>query len=290
MFYTPLRPQGTISEAEGLSQLNFRIGFYTPLSDLRVPEVRPRDCLNSIFALCFTRLWATPGYHKWGRGIVSTQRLHCVLHAFEQPQGTISEAEGLSQLNFRIGSYTPLSDLRVPEVRPRDGLNSIFALGFTHLWATSGYQKWGQEIVSTQFPHWVLHAFDRPQGTRSEAEGLSQLNFRIVFYTPLSDLRVLKNRASSPWCAFGGSPFAPLSVLIASMLCCAAIVSVKHFGHFWVMVGWCGTQDARYLCSTAFALRDTLALPVAPGVILCDDMGVILCHPELLECSVCLDF
>ena len=47
---------GVTSEAEGLSQLNFHIGFYMPLSDLRVPQVRPRDCLNSISALGFTRL------------------------------------------------------------------------------------------------------------------------------------------------------------------------------------------------------------------------------------------
>ena len=59
-----------------------------------------------------------------------------------------------------------------------------------HAFETSGYQKWGQEIVSTQFPHCVLHAFERPQGTISEAEGLSQLNVCIVFYTPLSNLRV----------------------------------------------------------------------------------------------------
>jgi len=86
----------------GLPQLNFRIGLYTPLSNLRVPEVRPRDCLNSISALGFTHLWAASGYHKWDQGIVSTQFPQCVLHAFEQPQGTISEAEGMSQLNFRM--------------------------------------------------------------------------------------------------------------------------------------------------------------------------------------------
>jgi len=68
--------------------------------------VRTRGCLNSISALGFTRRWATSGYHKWVRGIVSTQFPHWVLHAFERPQGTISEAEGMSQLNFRIGSIT----------------------------------------------------------------------------------------------------------------------------------------------------------------------------------------
>ena len=40
----------------------------------------------------------TSGYHECGQGIVSTQCLHYVLHGSEQHQGTISEAEALSQL------------------------------------------------------------------------------------------------------------------------------------------------------------------------------------------------
>jgi len=117
-------------------------------------------------------------------------------------------------------------------LRTRDCLNSISVLGFTRLWVmTSGYQKWGQGIVSTQFLHWVLHAFGRPQGTTSEAKGLSQLNFCMRFTRLWATSGYHKNVST-------------------------------QFPH----AGWCGTWDARYLCSTAFALRDTLALPVVPGV------------------------
>jgi hypothetical protein len=70
------------------SQLNVCIVFYTQLSETRVPSVRQR---------------ASP-----------TQCVYCVLHAFERPQGTISEAEGLSQLNDCIVFYTQWSDNRVP--------------------------------------------------------------------------------------------------------------------------------------------------------------------------------
>jgi hypothetical protein len=87
------RHQGTMSEAEALS--------------------------HSMLILCFTRIWATSGYHKWGRGIVSTQCLYCVLRSFERRQGTMSEAEGLSQLNACI------------------------------VLVTSGYHKWAWGIVST---------------------------------------------------------------------------------------------------------------------------------------------
>ena len=39
------------------------------------------------------------------KGIVSTQCLHYVLHASERHQGTISEAEGLSQLTVCIDAF-----------------------------------------------------------------------------------------------------------------------------------------------------------------------------------------
>ena len=70
------------------SQLNVCIVFYTQLSETRVPSVRQR---------------ASP-----------TQCVYCVLHAFERPRGTISEAEGLSQLNDCIVFCTQLSDNMVP--------------------------------------------------------------------------------------------------------------------------------------------------------------------------------
>ena len=104
--------------------------------------------------LCFTCIWATSGYHEWGRGIVSTQCLHCVLHASERHQGIISEPEGLSQLNGCVVFYMNLSDIRVSKARPRHCLNSKFVLCFTY-------------------------AFERHQGTIGEAEVLSQVNVCI---------------------------------------------------------------------------------------------------------------
>ena len=44
------------------------------------------------------------------KGFVSTQCLHYVLHAFEPHQGTISEAEGLSQRNVCNVFYMRLGD------------------------------------------------------------------------------------------------------------------------------------------------------------------------------------
>ena len=58
------------------------------LSETRVPSVRQRES--------------------------PTQSVYCALHAFERPQGTINEAEGLSQLNDCIVFYMQLSDTRVP--------------------------------------------------------------------------------------------------------------------------------------------------------------------------------
>jgi len=156
---------------------------------MRAHKNMGRHYLLAYIILHFTCIWVTLGYHKWGWGIVSTQCLYCVLHTIERHQGTISEAEGLP--------------------------NSMFVLCFTCIWATSGYHKWGWEIVSTQCLYCLLHAFEWHQGTISEAEGLSnsmfvlcfthswatpwyhkwgmglpQLNAWIVFYTQLSDTRV----------------------------------------------------------------------------------------------------
>ena len=109
------RRQGTsgMSEVEWLSQLNISIVFYRHLSDSSAPWVRPRDYLNSMFVLRCAHRWVTTGYHEWGTGITSTPCLYCVLHAIERHQGTMSEAEGLSQLNVCIAFYLCLSDTRV---------------------------------------------------------------------------------------------------------------------------------------------------------------------------------
>ena len=122
---------------------------YMQSSDTRAPQVRLRDCLNSMFVVnsifvsCVTRIWATPGYHKWGRGIVSTQCLSCVLHLF--------------------GRYHTWGQ----------GIVSIQCLHcVAHTWVIPGYHKWGQGIVSAQCLHWVLHAFEWHLGTINEAEGL----------------------------------------------------------------------------------------------------------------------
>ena len=145
------RHQGTISEAEGLYQLNVCIMFYTHLSDIRAP-------LNSMIVLFVARIWMKSEYHKWGRGIVSSECLWCVPHELKWHQGTISEPEVLSQLNVCIVFYTHLSDTRGPWVRLKHCLNSMFVLCFTFIWATSGCHKRGRGLVSTQSLYCVLHA------------------------------------------------------------------------------------------------------------------------------------
>ena len=136
---------GTICEAKVLSNLIVCIVFCTHLSEFRVPSVRPRHCLNSVFVLCFARIWVSSGYRKWGRRIVSTQCFGCLDSMFALcftriwvNQGAMGEAEFLSQLNVCIVFYTHLSDARVPQVMPRDCLNSMFVLCFTRIWATPG--------------------------------------------------------------------------------------------------------------------------------------------------------
>ena len=63
------------------------------------------NCFNLLFVLRFPFNWATPGYRERSQGIVSTQCPYRVLHAIERHQGTMSEAEGLSQLNACIVCY-----------------------------------------------------------------------------------------------------------------------------------------------------------------------------------------
>ena len=89
-------------------------------------------CMHTCMCLCmYVCMYVSIYVCMYARGIVSAQFLRWALHTFEQPQGTRSEAERLSQLNFRIAFYAPLGDLRGPQVRPRDCLNSISTMRFT---------------------------------------------------------------------------------------------------------------------------------------------------------------
>jgi hypothetical protein len=133
--------------------------FYTQLSETRVPSVRQRASpTQCVCVLCFARIWATSGYHKWGWGIVSTQWLYCVLHAVEWQQGTISEAEGLS--------------------------DSMFVLCFACLWVNSWHHKWGWEIViQTNWNYvawWTMQCVRLAWGLREAqgSTGKSTANFR----------------------------------------------------------------------------------------------------------------
>ena len=198
----------TISESKGLSQLNVCVVFHKHLSDIRVPGVRPRDCRNSMFTLCFTCtcIWATSGYHKWGRGTVSSQCLYYVFHAFERHQDTISEDEELSQpsvcftrIRATPGNYKWNRGIlsseclycvlyaferrqgTISEAEALSQLNVCIVL--TLIWATSGYHRWGRGVISSQWRYCFLHVFERHQGTISEAEGLSCLNVCIAIYT-----------------------------------------------------------------------------------------------------------
>ena len=106
--------RGTMINAEGWYKFNVCIVLYIHWGDTRVPQVMPRDGTNSTFVLWFARIEATSGYHKWCRGMVSTQRLYCVLHALRRHQGTTSDAKGWYQLNVCIVFYMHCGDIRVP--------------------------------------------------------------------------------------------------------------------------------------------------------------------------------
>ena len=80
----------------------------------------PRDNLNSTLALCFPRVEATSGYHKWCQKMVPTQRLYCVLYALRRHQGTMIHVERCCDFNCCIVFYMHWGDTRVPWLLLRD--------------------------------------------------------------------------------------------------------------------------------------------------------------------------
>ena len=68
----------------------------------------------------------------------------------------------------------------------KGSFNSVLVLCVTHIWATPGYHRWGQGSASAHCLYFLLQAFERRQGTISEAEWLSPFNVWIVFYTHLA--------------------------------------------------------------------------------------------------------
>jgi len=144
-----------------------------------------------MFTLYFTRNWATPLYHKWGRGIVSTQCLSCVLHLF--------------------GRYHTWGQ----------GIVSIQCLHcVAHTWVIPGYHKWGQGIVSAQCLHWVLHAFEWHLGTINGAEGLvstqSLYGVRHAFDRHQETIGEVQGpgRVAAPWACHPPSPQIPKNIAV----------------------------------------------------------------------------
>ena len=252
---------------------------------------------------CVIHAFETSGYQKWGQEIVSTQFPHCVLHAFERPQGTRSEAEGVSQLNFRIGFYTPLSGLRVPEVRPRDCLNSISALCSTRLWATSGYWKIGPaphdaRLVAAHLPHsvcWLQACYAALLLCRWSTLATSEWWWADVGHRMRDTFAVPLLHCAIPWLCqrslesvrnYWNAAFVLLFISICNDMgvilchpelleystCIALLAYVTIWESFYVI---------RNYWHTAFVLL---------FISICSDMGVISCHPELLEYSVCIAF
>jgi hypothetical protein len=59
-----------IRDVWGCYKLNVSIGFYMHWGDIRVPWLMARDATNSTYALCFTCIEVTSGYHDWCRGML----------------------------------------------------------------------------------------------------------------------------------------------------------------------------------------------------------------------------
>jgi len=132
---------GYPNACRGIHRFNICIMFYKRWGDIRESGWMPRDGINSICALYFTRIEATSGYPDGCRGMVEIQHLY--------------------------GFHTHWSDIRVSEWMPWDGINSTFVVCFTRIEATSGdkfnscvmfHTHWGDIRVSGWMPREGIHS------------------------------------------------------------------------------------------------------------------------------------